>query len=323
MSRRLALLTSGGDAPGMNGAIRSVVRCAIVHGWSVWGITRGYQGLIEGDFFEMNGRSVSNIIQKGGTILRTSRCPAFLEQSGRLQAVEMLKKWEIEALLLLGGEGTFKGGSALAALWPGKIVGIPSTIDNDVYGTDFTIGYDTAVNTVVQAIDKVRDTADSHERTFMIEVMGRHCGAIAIEVAIAGGAEEMLIPEKEEPLQAVADRLIARKALGKSSSLIIVAEGYGGGGALAVAEKLRQEHAIESRVVILGYLQRGGSPTARDRVLASQLGAFAVEVADRASSPLMVGWQAGQLTTIPLEASWQNRQKLDAYLLQIASCLAT
>lgn len=321
MEKRIGILTSGGDAPGMNAAIRSAVRSAKSRRWTIFGIKRGFAGLIQGEFEELDSRSVSNIIQRGGTILKTSRCKEFESLEGQQKAKENLEKYKINGLILIGGDGTFRGALDLSKIWEGQLIGIPGTIDNDLYGTDFTIGYDTAVNTALDAINKIRDTAESHERFFLVEVMGRDSGFIALDVGIAGGAEEILLPEYQTNLQDVCDRLCAGRKRGKTSSIIIVAEGKQEGGAFEIAEKLRKLSGNEYRVVVLGHLQRGGSPTARDRILATQLGAYAIEALELGKTGIMAGEVKGDLVMTPFEETWKKRKELNRFLLTLLPVL--
>ena len=291
--KTLGLMTSGGDAPGMNAAVRSVTRIALGHGIRVLGFKRGYEGILHEEFVEMEARAVSNIVQRGGTVLKTARSPAFLTLKGQKKAAHNLQKLGVDVLVLIGGDGTFRGGMDLAKVWRGQLIGIPGTIDNDLFGTDFTLGFDTAVNTAVDAIDKVRDTADAHERFFLVEVMGRHSGQLALAVGIAGGAEEILIPERPVNIRAVCERLCAGRHRGKTSSIIVVAEGVEGG-AFRVAEQLKKLSRNEYRVCILGHIQRGGSPTAADRCLATRLGAYAVKSVVEGETGKMVGEIGGK-----------------------------
>lgn len=321
--KRIALLTSGGDAPGMNAAIRAVVRVANYHGIETYGIMRGYEGLIRDEFVALASRDVSNIIQKGGTILKTSRSKEFHTLRGRKKAKANLENRHIDALIVIGGGGTYRGAYELAKVWNGKVVGVPGTIDNDLFGTDFTIGYDTAVNTALEAIDKVRDTAESHERIFLIEVMGRSAGFIALDAAVSGGAEDVLLPELKTDIRSVYERLCVGGEKGKTSSIIIVAEGDEEGGVLQVAERLKSMSGDEYRVVILGHLQRGGVPTASDRKLATELGAFSVQKILEGATGIAVGKARGRLTLTPLPDTWRNRKRLDPFLLNILPILAT
>lgn len=303
-------MTSGGDAPGMNAAIRSVTRAALASGLRVLGFKRGYEGILRGQFQEMDSRSVSNILQRGGTILKTARSAEFQTVAGMKKAADVLDDFGVNALALIGGDGTFRGAIDFSKFWKGQLIGIPGTIDNDLAGTDFTIGFDTAVNTAVEAIDKIRDTADAHERFFLVEVMGRHCGQIALRVGIAGGAEEILIPEKPQDIHKVCERLHAGRCLGKTSSLIVVAEGVKGG-ALAVAEQLKKLSRIEYRVVILGYIQRGGNPTAGDRCLATRLGAYAVKAVLDGQTGKMAGEANGQKILVPFHVAVKGKRQIE------------
>ena len=312
----LGVMTSGGDAPGMNAAVRAVVRVGLGRGLRVLGFQRGYEGILQEQFQEMDARSVSNIVHRGGTILKTARSKEFLTLKAQKKAAANLDKLCVDGLVLVGGDGTFRGAIDLAKVWKGKLVGIPGTIDNDLFGTDFTVGFDTAVNTAVQAIDKVRDTADAHERFFLIEVMGRHSGHIAIAVGFASGAEEILIPEQPTDIRAMCDRLCAGRRRGKTSSIIVVAEGVKGG-AYRVAEELKKLSKNEYRVCILGYIQRGGSPTAADRLLGTKLGAFAVDLVRRGQTNVMAGEVAGKLVATPLRQAVNRQKKLDLNLERI------
>jgi 6-phosphofructokinase 1 len=320
---RLAILTSGGDAPGMNAAIRSSVRVAKSQNWTVFGVRRGYRGLIYGELDEMGSRSVSNIIQRGGTILRSSRCKEFETDDGLQQAKRTLEAFGVQGLIVIGGDGSFRGAVALARIWDGQIIGVPGTIDNDLSGTDYTIGYDTAVNTAVDAIDKIRDTAEAQERYFLVEVMGREAGFIALEAGLSGGAEEIMVPEIHTELAEIHRRLMQGKQRGKTSSILIVAEGNHEGNAFEIANKLKQLCGSEYRVVVLGHIQRGGSPTARDRILATKLGSYAVDVLTEGKNCVMVGEVRGELTTTSLEQTWSVKKSLDPYLLRLNTVLET
>jgi len=273
--KRIGVLTSGGDSPGMNPAVRAVVRKAIHEGMEVYGIYQGYQGLIEGNIKKLEVGDVGDIIQRGGTMLYSARCPEFKTEEGRLKGIENLKKHGIEGLVVIGGDGSYMGAVKLTELgFP--CIGIPGTIDNDIPGTDFTLGFDTALHTVIDSIDKIRDTATSHERTFIIEVMGRNAGDIALWSGLAGGAETILIPEAKDEFQEMVDRLRKGQERGKKHSIIVVAEGVANGN--EVAKQLHEAAGIETRVTVLGHIQRGGSPTAQDRVLGSRFGGRAVEL---------------------------------------------
>ncbi len=276
--KRVAVLTSGGDAPGMNACIRAVVRGAIYHEVEIFGIRYGYDGLIRGDIFQMSSHSVSNIVQTGGTILKSARSKAFMTPEGRRTAYDQLIKWGIEGLIAIGGDGTFTGASIFFQEYGIPTVGAPGTIDNDLYGTDYTIGFDTAVNTAIEAIDKIRDTADSHDRVFFIEVMGRDSGYIAIQSGIGGGAEIVMVPETLTSIDDVISSLRQGWDRSKTSSIVVVAEGEEEGTAHEVAEKVREQLKNKDlRVTTLGHIQRGGRPSAADRILASRLGLGAVE----------------------------------------------
>jgi 6-phosphofructokinase 1 len=306
----------------MNAAVRSVVRAAASREWTVAGFRRGYDGLVEADVVDLAPRAVANILQLGGTVLKTARSEEFLTGMGRERAARVLDERSISALVVIGGDGTFRGAHELARIWKGNVVGVPATIDNDVFGTDETIGFDTALNTALDAIDKIRDTASSHERLFLVEVMGRHSGFIALAVGTAGGAEEIFVPEVATDLDRCAERLVAAKNRGKAMSILVVAEGAPEGGAFEVAEKLRTRTGFESRVTVLGHIQRGGRPTARDRILATKLGAFAVEAIASGKTGVMVGESRGKLGSVPLEETWTRKKDLDAFLLRLVPVLA-
>ncbi|MFH1577675.1 MAG: 6-phosphofructokinase [Candidatus Omnitrophota bacterium] len=299
MLKRIGVLTSGGDAPGMNAAIRSVVRYAIHNKLEVRGIISGYAGLINADLKPLNHRSVSNIINRGGTILKTARCREFLTQAGQKKAVEVIKKNNIDALVLIGGNGTYQGGIALDKTWAIPCVGIPGTIDNDINATDATIGADTAVNTALEAIDKIRDTATSMERIFVVEVMGRDCGFIALQVALGGGAENVLIPEKKFNLKGMCADITSGAKSGKISWIVIVAEGVAR--AEGIARQITKETSLETRVAVLGHIQRGGTPTAKDRILATRLGAAAVDTLLAGGRAKAVGVSSGEIKVVDLE----------------------
>ncbi|MFD1038105.1 6-phosphofructokinase [Virgibacillus byunsanensis] len=284
--KKIGVLTSGGDAPGMNAAIRAVVRKSIYHEIEVYGIESGFQGLIDGHIKKMDIGSVGDIIQRGGTILRSARCEEFKTDAGQQKGIDQLEKHGIEGLIVIGGDGSFRGAQKLTEKgYP--CIGVPGTIDNDIPGTDFTIGFDTALNTIIEAIDKIRDTATSHERTYVIEVMGRDAGDLALWAGLADGAESILIPEKKDDFQEVVERLQRGHDRGKKHSIIILAEGVGSG--VTYGEKIQKATNLETRVTVLGYIQRGGSPTASDRVLASRLGAKAVDLLLEGRAGKMVG----------------------------------
>lgn len=318
--KRIAVLTSGGDAPGMNAAVRAVTRKAIYEGLEVYGVYNGYQGLIEGDLVELNLGSVGDIIQRGGTFLRSARCPEFRTEEGRAKAVEQLKKFNIDALVVIGGDGSYRGAQKLTELgFP--TVGIPGTIDNDIPGTDATIGFDTALNTALDAIDKIRDTASSHERTYVIEVMGRDAGDIALYAGLAGGAESILVPERPEDLGAIVDRINHGVARGKKHSIVVVAEGAGS--ADEIGKLIAEKTNSDTRVTILGHIQRGGSPTAADRVLASRMGAYAVEILLEGKAGRVVGIRGGKMMDLDIDdALDHNKHTLDMELIDLSNQLS-
>ncbi len=322
--KRIGVLTSGGDAPGMNAAIRAVVRTGAYYELQVLGIYRGYQGLIDDNVVEMGPRSVSGIINRGGTILRSARCKAFFEKEGRAQAAETLRKHGIEGLVVIGGDGSYRGALTLYDEHGIACVGLPGTIDNDIGGTDYTIGYDTALNVALEAIDRIRDTAESHDRIFFVEVMGRHSGYLAMMSGIAGGAEEILVPETPTSIETLVEHMRSYRAKGKQSAIIVVAEGDELGNAIQVAKQVDALAQIpDSRVVVIGHLQRGGTPTAFDRVLASRLGVRAVEALIEGVSGKMIGISANQVVLRPLEEAWECRTQFDPKLTRIAHILAT
>jgi len=319
---KIAVLTSGGDAPGMNAAIRAVIRMGVARDLEVFGVYGGYQGLIDDNLKPLGSRDVGNIIQRGGTILRTARSEAFTEQSGLEKAKENLESRQIQGLVVIGGNGTYRGAMDLLKIWDGGVIGVPGTIDNDIYGTHGTIGYDTAINTAREAIDKVRDTADAHERFFLIEVMGRHAGFIALDVAVAGGAEAVLLPECKTDLKAIARDLSEARKKGKTSSIVIVAEGEEEGGAQEISEKLKKLSQCDYRHVVLGHIQRGGSPTARDRILATKLGAYSVECLLDGQSGVAVGEVHDELTITSFEDAVSKKKPLDSYLQKLIPILS-
>jgi 6-phosphofructokinase 1 len=320
--RKIGVLTSGGDAPGMNACIRAIVRCGVSHKLEVVGIRRGYCGIFEEDFVELGSRSVSNIIHRGGTILETARCEEMRTRKGIRKANEILKREGIQGLITIGGDGTLRGATALAEAKNVRVISVPSTIDNDVYGTDYTIGFDTAINTALDAIDKIRDTAGSLPRPFFIEVMGRNRGFIALEAGIAGGAEDILIPEVETKIEQLSLDIRRSFKRGKKSLIVVVAEGDEAGGAFSIAQQVWERLKLEYRICVLGYVQRGGSPTARDRVLASKLGAAAVDAMVKGMSGYMVGETKGDIAFTPLRDAWGKRKDLDSELLQLIKVLA-
>lgn len=303
--RRIGIFTSGGDAPGMNAAIRAVVRTALQKGVQVFGIYDGYEGMIEGSIRELNSRSVSNIIQRGGTILKSSRSERFKTPEGMAEANEKLKQYGIEGVVAIGGDGTFKGATVFNQQYGIPFVGIPGTIDNDLFGTQYTIGFDTAVNTAVELIDKLRDTANSHGRLFFVEVMGRDVGTIALASGLASGAEDILIPELKTDLSAVSDKL--KNSKHKESFIIVVAEGDDAGGVVQIAEQFRQWHpAYDIKTTVLGHLQRGGNPTANDRILASRLGVAAVEALVSGNHQVMAGIHHDKIIFTPLHLAGKH-----------------
>lgn len=320
--KSIAVLTSGGDSPGMNAALRAVVRSAATDNIKVFAVYRGYQGLIDGDFKEFGTNDVSNIIQRGGTILKSARSKDFLTEEGRAKAAANLKEKLIDALVVIGGDGTFTGGNFIAKEHGINVVGIPATIDNDIIGTDETIGYDTALNTATDAIDNIRDTADAHERMFLVEVMGRDAGFIALETSIATGAEIALLPEELTDTDEVKKIMKNMLREQKRSSLVVVAEGDETGGALHLAENIKDEFSqYDVRVCILGHIQRGGSPSARDRVLASRLGAAAVKVLKEGYSEIMVGVVNNALKITPIRVAVSKKKNLDYSLVKLAQLL--
>lgn len=316
---RIGVLTSGGDAPGMNAAIRAVVRMSIFHGLQVTGIKRGYLGLLKKEFVKFSIGSVADIIHRGGTILRTARCEEFKTEEGQRKAIKNLQEEGIDALVVIGGEGSMRGALALAK-YGMPVVGIPATIDNDLAGTELSIGFDTAVNNVVDAINKIRDTATSHERVFIIEVMGRKSGQIALYAGLAGGAESILLPEIDVDMNEVVFKLERGINRGKLHSIIIVAEGAAS--ALDVGEEIRKRTGLETRITILGHLQRGGTPTAMDRMLASRMGAKAVELLLQGANKKMVGIAAGELLALDLEDVLSREKTLDRTIWELAAVLA-
>lgn len=315
--KTIGVLTSGGDSPGMNAAIRAVVRTALARNLKVTGIRRGYQGMIEGDFLPMKSSDVSGIIQQGGTILKTARCKEFQTTEGRAKAYQQLIKAGIDAVVVIGGEGSFTGALVFSEEYHYPLIGIPGTIDNDIFGTDYTIGYDTALNTVVEAIDKIKDTASSHGRIFFVEVMGREAGLLAINSGIACGAEVIMIPESDDDRQQL-DRFMQKGYKNKETSgIVVVAEGDEVGGALKVAEKVREQYPeIEVRVSILGHMQRGGSPTAKDRVSATLMGVAAIQALLDNKQGVMVGLDDEQIVHVPFRNAVKYKHPVDQNLLE-------
>ena len=322
--RRIGVFTSGGDAPGMNAAIRAVVRTAIHNKIEVTGIYHGYQGMIDNTFVEMNSRSVSSIIQKGGTILKTARCMDFKTTEGRAKAYQNIQDAGIDALVAIGGDGTFTGAEIFSKEFAIPVMCIPGTIDNDLNGTDFTIGYDTANNTVIDAIDKIRDTAASHNRLFFVEVMGRDSGCLALNAGVAGGAEAILLPEKDTAIDELIEMLENAAIRNKSSMIVIVAEGDKNGGANNVAKRVREKFDYyDTKVSILGHLQRGGPPSSADRILATRMGYAAVNELLKGNSRATVGLRGSDIITTPLaEALSKKELKLNEDLFEIAKIMA-
>ena len=319
----IGLLTSGGDAPGMNAAIRSVTRAAIFNGIRVKAIYRGYKGLITGEIVEFQTQNVSNIIQQGGTILKSARCQEFRTKEGRQQAFENMKKEEIDALVVIGGDGTFTGARIFAQEFNVPIIGLPGTIDNDLYGTDSTIGYDTAMNTIVQAVDKIRDTATSHERLFFIEVMGRDAGFLALNSALASGAEAAIIPERETKVDQLEELINNGFRKSKNSSIVIVAESEVTGGANGLAQRMHNEHPdYDVRVTILGHIQRGGSPTAYDRILASRMGVAAIDALLDEQRSIMIGIVNNEIVHVPFTKAIKDDKPVNENLLGVLQILS-
>ncbi|MDA3881042.1 MAG: 6-phosphofructokinase [Prolixibacteraceae bacterium] len=316
--KRIAVFTSGGDAPGMNAAVRAVTRAALAHKLEVYGIRRGYQGMIENDFVKLEASDVSGIMHLGGTFLQTARSKDFRTYEGRKKAFESLKSHQIDAVVVIGGDGSFAGALAFTHEFDMPFVGIPGTIDNDMYGTDYTIGYDTALNTVVEAVDKIKDTASSHGRIFFIEVMGHEAGALALKAGLACGAEVTFVPEIQEE-EVELDKFLAKDYKNKKrSGIIMVAEGDRAGGALKLAEQVQQKHPeIDVRVTILGHIQRGGSPTANDRVAATQMGVAAVNALLDDQKSVMVGLKNDKIVHVPLSKVVKTNRDFDAELLYI------
>ena len=319
----IGILTSGGDAPGMNAAIRAVTRSAIFGGFKVKGIYRGYRGLITGEIQEFKTQNVSNIIQMGGTILKTARCKEFQTPEGRQLAYETLKKEGIDALVVIGGDGSLTGARIFATEFNFPIVGLPGTIDNDLYGTDKTIGYDTALNTIMECVDKIRDTATSHERLFFIEVMGRDAGFLALNGAIASGCEAAIIPEISTEVDQLADLIQNGFRKSKNSSIVLVAESPITGGAMGMAERVKNEYPqYDVRVSILGHLQRGGSPTATDRILASRMGAAAIDALLEDQRNVMIGVHNDEIVYVPFFKAIKNDKPIDRSLLKTLRTLS-
>lgn len=324
MVKKIGVLTSGGDSPGMNAAIRSVVRTCAFHNVECVGIYRGYQGMIEGDFKEMGARSVNNIINKGGTILKSARSREFMTVEGRKKAYDNLRASSIDALVVIGGDGSFNGAEIFSSEFNFPVMGIPGTIDNDIFGTSHTLGYDTALNTVVEVIDKIRDTASSHNRLFFVEVMGRDAGHLALNAGIGAGAEEILIPEENLGLDRLLESLKFSKASGKSSSIVVIAEGDKIGKSVFELKDYVESNMPEYdvRVSVLGHMQRGGAPSCFDRVLASRLGVKAVESLLEGKSNYMVGLMCDKVTLTPLENAIKGVSEIDQELLRVSTIVS-
>ncbi len=322
--KKIGVLTSGGDAPGMNAAIRAVVRSCAYHKIDCVGIYRGYEGLIEGDFEDLDARSVKNIINRGGTFLKSARSKGFFTKEGRQEAYDNLKNANVDALVVIGGDGTFNGAVVFNSEHDFPIVGIPGTIDNDINGTDFTIGYDTALNTVVEAIDKIRDTANSHNRLFLVEVMGRDAGDIALNAGIGAGAEEILIPELDMGRERLVESLKRSKKSGKTSSIVVVSEGDQIGKNIFGLAEYIEEHldGYEVRVSVLGHIQRGGAPSCYDRVLASRMGVAAVDALLNNERDIMIASVRRQMTTVPFSEALKGENKLDNELIRVADIMS-
>lgn len=319
----IGILTSGGDAPGMNAAIRAVTRTAIYNGFEVKGIMRGYKGLVTNEIVEFRSKSVSNIIQQGGTILKTARCKEFQTPEGRRQAYDNMKAAGIDALVVIGGDGSLTGASVFAQEYDVPIVGLPGTIDNDLGGTDSTIGYDTALNTIMDAVDKLRDTATSHERLFFVEVMGHTAGFLALNSAIASGAEAAIIPEIETEVDQLAELINHGFRKSKNSAIVLVAENPATGGAMGLARRVKEEFPeFDARVTILGHIQRGGSPTAIDRILASRMGEAAIEALMEGQRNVMIGVKNGQMVYVPFSKAVKHDKTIDRTSLDLVKILS-
>ncbi len=321
---KIGVLTSGGDSPGMNAAIRAVVRTGLYYNLDVFGIVRGYSGMIEDDIFQMDSKSVANIIQRGGTILKTARSKEFMEYEGRQKAYDNLKKHGIDGLVIIGGDGSFRGAQRFSNEFDIPCIGLPGTIDKDIAGTDFTIGFDTAVNTAIEAIDKIRDTADAHDRLFIVEVMGRDAGYIALYSGISTGAENILIPETKTDINEIIRSLGEKEKRKKLVNLIVVAEGDEYGGAQQVADILKKSLPnLDTRVCILGHIQRGGSPSALDRMIASRMGYHAVECLIEGKHNVMVGVVNNKMHYTPLDNAVKAKQRISQDWLKVVKILAT
>ncbi len=320
--KHIAVITSGGDAPGMNAAIRAVTRVSLHHDLKVTGIIGGYSGLIQGQFINLDMSSMANILKHGGTILKTGRSAEFMQASSRTEAFQQLQGAGIDAFVCIGGDGSFTGAHQLFQEHGFPFVGVPATIDNDIYGTDYTIGFDTAVNIALDAIDRIRDTASSHDRLFIVEVMGHDSGFIAVDVGVAGGAEEIFFPENPIAIEQAIEHIKRSMARGKKSSILVTAEGKKPGRAYDLAEAIRKRAGFEAKVCVLGHIQRGGAPTARDRILASRLGAHAVEKIIQGESDIMIGMQAEKLVTHKLASVLGKKKQIPNDLIKLAQILS-
>ena len=321
--KTIGVLTSGGDAPGMNAAIRAITRSAIYVGWRVFGVYRGYEGLIAGDFKELTTESVSNTIQKGGTFLKTARSKEFMTPEGRAKAFASLQRFGVDALIVIGGNGSLAGAQDFAREYDIPVVGLPGTIDNDLYGTDSTIGYDTALNTIVDCVDKIRDTATSHDRIFFIEVMGRDAGFLAQNSAIAAGAEAAIIPEDRKDIDQLEQFISHGRRKSKNSSIVIVSESKKDGGAMHYAERVKKEYPeYDVRVTILGHLQRGGSPSAYDRILASRLGYASIEALQEGQRNIMIGIDDDHVVYVPIDRAIKKDKPIDKELIDVLAVLS-
>ena len=321
---KIGVLTSGGDAPGMNAAIRAIVRTGLYYGMDMYGIMRGYSGMVENDIIKMDSRSVANIIQRGGTILKTARCLEFYEESGRKKAYENLKKSGINGLIVIGGDGSFNGAQKFSNEFDIPCIGLPGTIDKDIAGTDFTIGFDTAVNTAIEAIDKIRDTMDAHDRLFIVEVMGRDAGYIALHSGVGTGAEHILIPERRTNLDELVTSLSEKEKRKKLVNLVVVTEGDEYGGAEGVSKIIKEKIPnADVRIAILGHIQRGGAPTAIDRYIASRMGYHAVECLIDGTHNVMVGIVNNKMHYTPLDNAVKAKQKISDEWMKIVKVLAS
>lgn len=329
--KRIGVLTSGGDSPGMNAAIRSIVRTALYHNLQIYGVLHGFTGLIHDDILELTSRSVADIIQRGGTVLRTARSEEFRTEAGQRRALKVIRERGLEGLVVIGGDGSFQGAKVLAEHGVG-VIGVPGTIDNDIPGTDHSLGFDTAVNTVVDAINKIRDTATSHERVYVVEVMGRNTGHIALMAGLAGGAESILVPEIPVDLDELCQRIEVGHDKGKAHSIIVVAEGFGGepkpgrdielSAGFRVGRHVEAKTGFETRVTVLGHIQRGGAPTALDRTLASLMGERAVQLLAVGSCNIMTGYQGNRIVDVPFDEVFSSKKQLNRDLYDLANILS-